>query len=155
MSDTANWLVHDHRKYDAALQACEFAAGAEDWKEAARIFYDLVEELKLHMRMEDEVLYPFFVKEHGDSQGEIAALSSEHDTIVRLLKDLAAVIKNRDFDHFEESLKPLYEALTEHNEHEEQVFSRLSGHALLARREEVERRLATLMPQDIKRVWDF
>lgn len=155
MSDTANWLVHDHRKFDAALQACEFAAGAEDWKEASRIFRDFVNDLKLHMRMEDEVLYPFFKEEVGDPQDEIAALSDEHDQIVRLLRDLAAVIVNKDYDHFEESLKPLYQALTEHNEHEELVFSRLSGHALLTRRNEILRRLEALEPQAGRRVWDF
>ncbi len=155
MSDTANWLVHDHRKYEAALQACEFAAGAEDWKEAAKILDDLVSDLKLHMRMEDEVLYPFFEKEGGDLRDEVVALSDEHDDIVRLLRDLVAVIKNRDFDHFEESLKPLYQAITAHNEHEELVFSRLSGHALLAQRDEVLRRLEALKPQAGRRVWDF
>lgn len=155
MSDTANWLVHDHRKYEAALQACEFAAGAEEWKEAAKLFYDFVDDLKLHMRMEDEVLYPFFKEEVGDPEGEIARLSEEHDDIVRLLHDLAAVIKQKDFDHFEESLKPLYRAMTEHNAHEEAVFSRMGGEALLTRRDEVLRRLEALEPQAGRRVWEF
>ncbi len=147
MSEMSNWLVHDHRKYEAALEACEFAAGAEEWKEAVRRFEDFVEDLKLHMRLEDEVLYPFLRETLGDPDRALARLGEEHAEIARLLQDLTTVIKNKDFDHFEESLRPLYQAMTEHHEHEEQVLSRLGeGHALLARREEVLRRLGTFAP---------
>jgi iron-sulfur cluster repair protein YtfE (RIC family) len=145
MSETSNWLIHDHRRYEMALEACEFAAGAEEWKEAVRRFEAFVEDLRLHMRLEDEVLYPFLREQLGDSEGELERLSEEHGEIARLLQDLATVIKNKDFDHFEESLRPLYQAMTEHHEHEEQVLSRLGeGHALLARRDEVVHRLEAL-----------
>ena len=38
MSDSSNWLIHDHRKYEEALKACEIAAGVEEWKEAVQRF---------------------------------------------------------------------------------------------------------------------
>ena len=56
MNKDANWLVHDHRKYDEALKDCEFAAGVEDWKTAIKLFNIFVEDLKLHMMM--ECIYP-------------------------------------------------------------------------------------------------
>ncbi len=37
MSDNTNWMVHDHRKYETALDECELAAGAGAWKEAVRV----------------------------------------------------------------------------------------------------------------------
>lgn len=155
MSDTTNWLVHDHRKYEAALKACEIAAGAEDWKDAARLFREFVDDLKLHMRMEDEVLYPFFKEEVGDPDDEIGRLSDEHDDIVRLLYDLDAVIRQKDFDHFEESLQPLYRAMVEHNAHEEAVFGRLGEGSLLTRRDEILRRLEALEQKAARRIWPF
>ena len=130
MSDS-NWLIHDHRKYQAALEACDIAAGVREWKEAVQLFNAFVDELNLHMWMEDEVLYPFFKEEAGDP---------------------AIVIKHKDYDHFEECLKPLYQALVEHNSHEEAVFSRMSGHALLNRRDEILRRLEALHPGTHRRV---
>ena len=151
MSDS-NWLIHDHRKYQAALEACDIAAGVREWKEAVQGFNAFVDELKLHMRMEDEVLYPFFKEEAGDPDDEIGDLRYEHEKLAGLLYSLAIVIKHKDYDHFEECLKPLYQTLVEHNAHEEAVFSRISGHALLNRRDEILRRLESLHPGTHRRV---
>ena len=104
MNETNNWLVHDHRKYDALLTECEMAAEMADWKDAVSLFNQFVRELKLHMQMEDEVLYPFFEEEVSDPEGEIALLLEEHEDLVRLLCDLVCVIKTKNIDHFMESL---------------------------------------------------
>jgi len=155
MSDSSNWLIHDHRNYEAALKACEIAAGVEEWKEAVQRFDDFVADIKMHMRMEDEVLYPFFKEEVGDPNDEIGELTDEHDRVAQLLRDLAIVIKNKNYDHFEECLEPLYKTLTEHNAHEEAVFRRMSDHALLTRRDEILRRLEALHEAPRRRKWDF
>jgi len=155
MSDSSNWLIHDHRNYEAALKACEIAAGVEEWKEAVQRFDDFVADIKMHMRMEDEVLYPFFKEEVGDPNDEIGELIDEHEKLAQLLRDLAVVIKNKNYDHFEECLEPLYKTLMEHNAHEEAVFSRMSDHALLTRREEILRRLEALHEAPRRRKWDF
>jgi len=154
MPETSNWLVHDHRKFEAALRDCELAAGAEDWKAAVALFQAFAEDLKLHMRMEDEVIYPFFRREVADPDDDLGELMYEHDTLVRLLNDLARVIRNRDFDHFEDSLTPLYQAMTEHNVHEESVLRRLGSDSLLSRRDEILRQLETIQP-GIGRAWEF
>jgi iron-sulfur cluster repair protein YtfE (RIC family) len=65
-STSSNWLVHDHDKYDAVLNECEIAADVGEWKKAKHLFQDFVSDLKLHMQMEDEVLYPLFIEENGD-----------------------------------------------------------------------------------------
>lgn len=154
MSETNNWLLHDHRKFEAALQDCELAAGAEDWKAAVALFHGFVDELKLHMRMEDEVIYPFFQREVEDPQDDLGELMYEHDTLARLLNDLARVIRNRDFDHFEESLRPLYRAMTEHNAHEEAVLGRMGSASLLQQRAQILRELESIDPK-ISRGWEF
>ncbi len=154
MPEKANWLVHDHRKYEAVLEDCESAAGAGDWKEAVRLFYDFVEDLKLHMRMEDEIVYPFFREEVDDPENELGELMDEHDDLARLLTDLATVIKNKNYDHFEESLIPLYKAMVEHNAHEEQLLSRMGSDSLLTRRDEILQRLEAMQP-GAARAWEF
>jgi hemerythrin superfamily protein len=155
MNDTSNWLIHDHRKYDIALDDCEIAAGAGDWKNATRLFYKFTDDLKLHMRMEDEVLYPLYKEEFGDPDGEILELCYEHDTIVRLLHDLADVLNTRNIDHFEESLEPLKKVMLEHNEHEEDVFQRMGTYSILTRRDEILERLQSIQNKEGMRVWDF
>jgi len=155
MNKISNWLIHDHRKYEEALEDCEIAAEEECWDEAVNLFKLFTEELKLHMLMEDEVLYPLLQKESGDPYGDLAELSDEHDNLVRLLRDMLYVIKTKDFDHFEKSLKPLHEAMTRHNHNEEKVFQSLGTEAVLLRRDEVMSRLDALNPQSQRRDWSF
>ena len=150
-----NWLVHDHHQYDAALDDCEMAADVGEWKKAKDLFQKFVADLKLHMQMEDEVLYPLFVEENGDPDGVIAHLSEEHDYLVHLVSDLAYIIKSNDFDHFLDCLEPLHKAMNQHNEHEEKVFLNMANQSILMRREEIVERLNAVHDKPGKRVWDF
>lgn len=150
-----NWLVHDHRKYDDALDECEMAADAGEWKNAKRLFTDFVTDLKLHMQMEDEVLYPLFTEENGDPDGAITLLSEEHDYLARLVHDLAYIIKANDFDHFLDSLEPLHKAMNQHNKHEEEVFMNVANQSILMRRDEIMERLRAVQNKQGGRSWDF
>jgi hemerythrin superfamily protein len=155
MNRDENWLIHDHRKHDEALEDCMSAADASDWKTAVELFNNFVEDLQLHMRMEDEVLYPLLRQESNDADDSLALLGYEHDDIVRLLRDLAQVIKLKNFDHFEESLEPLHKAMVEHNDHEEIVFMSLGTESVLLHREEIIAKLEAISPQPAQRDWSF
>ncbi|MBE9559296.1 MAG: hemerythrin domain-containing protein [Proteobacteria bacterium] len=150
-----NWLVHDHHQYDAALDDCEMAADVGEWKKAKDLFQKFVTDLKLHMQMEDEVLYPLFIEENGDPDGVIAHLSGEHDYLVHLVSDLAYIIKSNDFDHFLDCLEPLHKAMSQHNNHEEKVFLNMANQSILMRRDEIVERLNAVHDKPGKRVWDF
>ena len=148
-------MVHDHDKYDAALDECETAADVGEWKNAKRLFQDFVTDLKLHMQMEDEVLYPLFIEENGDPEGLITHLSEEHDYLARLVHDLSYIIKANDFDHFLDSLEPLHKAMNQHNEHEERVFLNMANQSILMRRDEIMERLHAVQNNQGSRSWDF
>ncbi|RRQ22795.1 hemerythrin domain-containing protein [Thiohalobacter thiocyanaticus] len=155
MNTTDNWLVHDHRKYEAALREVELAAGAGRWEEAERLFREFVEDFKLHMRIEDEVLYPMFRETVADAREDIDSLVEDHDDIVRMLHDLAYVLKHRESEHFEASLAPLYRMMLDHDAYEEEIFSRFGDSTLLARRDEAVARLNRMQPPDNRREWSF
>ena len=150
---TENWLVHDHRKYEAALREVEVAAGAGQWEEAERLFRDFVEDFKLHMRIEDEVLYPMFRETVAGSGEDIDSLAADHEDIAGMLHDLAYVLRQRDPEHFEGSLAPLYQMMLDHDAYEEDVFRRFGDQHLLARRDEAVARLERLQPPDNRREW--
>jgi hemerythrin superfamily protein len=144
MNNTTNWLIHDHHKYDSMLNECEMAAEMADWKDAIHLFNEFTTDIKLHMQLEDEVLYPIFQEKQTDTENEIAILQDEHENLVRLLRDLVDVIKTKNIDHFMESLLPLHKVMNEHNEHEEAVFQRLGNDSLLMRRDEIMERLSAV-----------
>lgn len=154
MNKPSNWLVHDHRKYDVMLEECEEAADVGEWKNAKHLFHDFVTDLKLHMQLEDEVLYPLFAEENDDPEDVITHLSDEHDYLVRLVNDLEYIIRANDFDHFLDSLEPLHRAMNRHNEHEEKVFLSMSNQSILMRRDEVIERLHAVQNKQGKRIWD-
>lgn len=139
-----DWLVHDHRRYDQALDRAEAAAEDGDWKEALNLFRELLEDLRHHMALEDEVVYPLLEKETGDPYGEIAGLREEHANLERLLESAVTVVRNRDIDQLLDSMRPLHRALADHSAWEEEVLRRLGGTALTCDRERVERALAEL-----------
>lgn len=153
MSNTSNWLVHDHHKYDTMLDECEMAADVGEWKNAKRLFKNFVVDLKLHMQMEDEVLYPLFLEEYGDANDVITHLSDEHDYLVHLIHDLLYIIKNNDFDHFLDSLEPLHTAMKQHNEHEEKVFLNMANQSILMQRDNILARLNTMHKKQSQRDW--
>ena len=153
-STSENWLVHDHHEYDAALDDCETAADVGEWDNAKRLFQKFVSDLKLHMQMEDEVLYPLFIEETGDPDGIITHLS-EHDYLVHLIRDLSYIIKNNDFDHFLDCLEPLHKAMKQHNEHEETVFLNMTNQSILMRRDEIIERLNAAHNKQSGRNWNL
>ncbi len=155
MKETSNWLAHDHSKYDSALAECEMAAEVGEWKNAACLFNEFVDDLKIHMRLEDEVLFPFYVKEVGDPEGNIIDLSEEHDEIVRLLQDLDYIVKTGNFEHFLDSLEPLHKAMTDHSKHEESIFLCMENDALLMHRDEVMAHLKAMQKKEGRRFWGF
>ena len=155
MNNTSNWLVHDHHLYDAILDRCEVAADVGEWKNAKDLFQNFVSDLKLHMQMEDEVLYPLFIVENGNPDGVITHLSEEHDYLVHLIHDLSYIIKNDDFDHFLDSLEPLHIAMKQHNKHEEKVFLNMANQSILLRRDEIIERLNAVQDNRSGRVWDY
>lgn len=150
-----NWLVHDHQRYDNLLEDCVEAAEVLDWKAATALFNEFVAELKQHMLMEDEVLYPMLRAESGDPCGDIDLLTYEHEDILQLLGDLTTVVRRKDFEHFEAALRPLHKVLIQHNDHEEMVFLALGTESLLMRREEIEAKLEALAPLPIRKKWMF
>jgi iron-sulfur cluster repair protein YtfE (RIC family) len=155
MADGTNWLHHDHRRYESVLDDCRVAAEQEDWKRVRRLFDELVSHLKLHMRMEERVVYPAYDEAQGADRAVTEAMRGEHDEVVRLLRDLSWILKTNDSEHFLESLQPLKEAMARHHHNEEQTFLPVAAHALLGRREEITRKLEAFGEEQGERSWDF
>jgi len=144
VSGDEDWLVHDHRRFDEALARAQEAAEYGAWDEALRLFTELLEALALHMRLEDEVVYPALERETGDPAGELAGLRDEHRQLESLMEGARAVARERDIDHLLESLVPLRRALHEHARYEEEALARLGGEALTRNREAVLAALSAL-----------
>jgi len=101
------------------------------------------------------VLYPAYETAPEAPQGPTTALREEHDQIVRLVQDMARIIKTRDSDHVLESLVHLEQQMIKHHEKEEDIFLPMASHILDARREEISQQLADFDVSKSVRKWDI
>lgn len=155
MNKNSNWLNHDHLEYETLLYDCQAAVEQEDWRSAQQLFEQLVSHVKVHMRIEEEILYPAYEEAMNVPQGPTHALREEHDEIVRLMRDLSYVLKTNDSDLFLESLLPLERVMLKHHEKEEEIFLPMASHLLLDRRDEIMRKLEEFDKEKGKRDWGF
>jgi len=155
MSSTNNWLIHEHSLYENLLSQCTEAVEIEDWKTVNLLFKKMVTHLKRHMALEEEVLYPAYEEATHAPQGPTGALREEHDQIVRLILDMARIIKTRDSDYVLECLTHLESQMIKHHEKEEDLFLPMASHILDAKREEISQQLAEFDLSKTSRKWDI
>jgi iron-sulfur cluster repair protein YtfE (RIC family) len=155
MNSNDNWLVHEHSLYENLLSRLQHAAEIEDWKEADLAFNSLVTHLKQHMALEEEVLYPAYESTPHAPQGPTVALREEHSTIVRLIQDMARVIKTRDSEHVLECLTHLEYQMIKHHEKEEDIFLPMASHILDTSREEILRKMEAFDGSKMPGKWDI
>jgi hemerythrin-like domain-containing protein len=154
MNSTDNWLVHEHSLYEDLLTAGHDAVENEDWEGVNLIFSQLVMHLKRHIALEEEVLYPAYESAPHAPQGPTTALREEHSTIIRLLQDMAPVIRTRDSEHLLECLAHLENQMIKHHEKEEDIFLPMASHILNSRRDELSSRLKQFEGSTPHREWD-
>ena len=155
MSSTDNWLEHEHSLYEELLSLCQGAAEIEDWVTVNQAFNNLVTSLKRHMALEEEVLYPAYESMPNAPQGPTMALREEHSNIVRLIQDMARVIKTRDSEHVLECLVHLENQMIKHHEKEEDIFLPMASHILNTSRDELLRKLNEFDGSKTQRKWDI
>lgn len=141
MEDGSTWLHHDHRRYEVALADLTSLTEVEDWGAVRAHFAALREDLELHVRMENGVLYQAYEELPDTPRAPTLSLRREHDEILALLRDVGRVLDTLDSERVLEALAVLERAVTRHHQNEEEIFLPMAGHALLAQREEVLRRL--------------
>ncbi len=155
MSESYDWLIHDHSEFESLLYEFTDAVEQEAWARANELFKQLIAGLKAHMAMEEEVLYPAYESNQNLPQEPVVALRDEHDNIVRLVRDLAQVIKNRDSEHTLQSVLPLEQALISHHEKEEDIFLPMAGRFLLPQKDDIVRQLQAFDVSAAQRKWDI
>ena len=154
MNSTDNWLVHEHSLYEDLLTECLDAVENEDWEGVSLIFSQLVMHLKRHIALAEEVLSPAYESAPDAPLGPRGALREEHSTIIRLLQDMAPVIRTRGSEHLLECLAHLENQMIKHHEKEEDIFLPMASHILNSSRDELLSRLKQFDGSTPQREWD-
>jgi hemerythrin-like domain-containing protein len=153
MNSTDNWLVHEHSLYEDLLSECHDTVENENWEGVNLIFNQLVMHMKRHIALEEEVLYPAYEAAPDAPQGPTTALREEHSSIIRLLQEMAPVIKARDTEHMLECLALLENQMIKHHEKEEDIFLPMASHILRSSHDELLAKLNQFDDSKSHRVW--
>jgi hypothetical protein len=145
-TDAITMLKTEHREVEALFEQFEETDSAPQKKKLAA---QICTELRVHMQIEDEILYPA-CRQAGLSEDKMDEADIEHDTARKLIDEVEAGAPGDD--HWDARVKVLSELIEHHVKEEEEhngIFSRAkkSDLDLDAIGEQLRARKAELMKQ--------
>ncbi len=130
MSDISEFMTAEHRECDRLFAEAEAAVAAGDWEEAASRFDAFADLTLLHLRREEEILFPEFEARTGITEGPTAVMRMEHDQMRILLDQMRQALADRDVDAFLGDAETFMILTQQHDMKEEQVLYPMSDQAL-------------------------
>jgi len=126
----SEYMLQNHRDCDELFVQVEATAGNGDWDAAARHFADFNELVERHLSMEEEVLFPAFEAETGNTEGPTVVMRMEHEQMRGLLTVLKACLDSQDQEQFLGLTETLMMLTQQHNMKEEQMLYPMADRAL-------------------------
>jgi hemerythrin-like domain-containing protein len=140
-NDNENWLLHDHKKYNAVVHELRDLVRDEAWRGAEDKFCQLSDDLEDHMAMEEQVIFPFYDLMIGTRNSSTGEMRREHDRIRGCLISLSRSLESQDTEEILYDADSLDRIMDAHHDHEEGAFLPHASQILLEKRSEVIDRL--------------
>lgn len=116
------YLAADHDRLDAILEdVCRELEGSRP-ETASERFAEFHRRLARHIRIEEELVFPFFDLRSGISGGPTAVMREEHRAIEQTLARMDSSLSAGDAGGFRAGVNELRQVLGDHNEREERVL---------------------------------
>ena len=121
MSDVTRILEQDHRKVEQLFEQIEKQQGSI----RAKLVDQLAADLRMHMRIEETIVYPFVVKQlNGDGKEMVEEAKTEHEGARKVLAEVERLSPNEP--GFDGAFEMLLAGISHHVEEEEtEVFPKL------------------------------
>jgi hemerythrin-like domain-containing protein len=128
--NVTNALQDHHKQCDSDFAIAEEAAQNGDWLTCAAAFAKLRDDMHLHFRIEEDVLFTAFEKKTGMTSGPTQVMRHEHNQIIELLKQLEAALQKKNGDEFGGVAETLLIMMQQHNMKEEKILYPMCDDAL-------------------------
>jgi hemerythrin superfamily protein len=125
-----SWLHHDHQQFESAIYCCRTACEAADGDGLRNQFDDFVTAYRLHVRAEEELLFPHYEQREGASPEPTESLRADHAQIFRLVGQITEQMERDEWANLCDELSRLYRVLARHHETEEKVFLPMASELL-------------------------
>jgi iron-sulfur cluster repair protein YtfE (RIC family) len=127
------YFTLDHRRCDHVWAEVEAAAEAGADEDISTVWQRFAGELRRHLRMEEEILFPAFEQATGmTGGGPTFVMRAEHDQMGGLLEQMDAAVVAGDDEELLDQGDTLLLLIQQHNQKEEQMLYPMSEEALAA-----------------------
>jgi hemerythrin-like domain-containing protein len=144
MTTIAEFMATDHRRCDRSFADAEALVARSDWTQGAELFQRFVDEMEHHFSMEEQVLFPAFEEQTGQTAGPTQVMRSEHTQMRQLLKDLSQALAGKDRDGYLGLSETLMIIMQQHNMKEEQMLYRMADQVFASSVEAVLERMGSV-----------
>lgn len=139
MDTICDYLSHDHQLCDTLFMQTQASIDRHDWAEGAAGFRRFDNVLRQHIRMEEKVLFPAFLRSMRQADIPISMLHVEHLRIQALLDRMSGALQRLDAVNFFLHAETMTMLLEQHHMKEEEMLYPLLDKILLDRRQAIIR----------------
>lgn len=138
----APWFTADHRTIDTQWADVESAVARGDIPSAAGAWTRFDANLRRHLSMEEEVLFPALEAAGMPHMGPIYVMLMEHDQMRSLLDQMAEFATSADWESLADHGDTLLMVIQQHNVKEEAIVYPMASRTLTGRWPELSEKLA-------------
>jgi iron-sulfur cluster repair protein YtfE (RIC family) len=130
MTSIFDFLTQDHRQCDDSYAAAEENVAAGRWDEATQNWTVFHTTLDTHLNREEDILFPAFETQTGNTQGPTSVMRMEHEQMRSLVSEMDEAIVAKDTESFLGLAETLMILIQQHNMKEEQMLYPMSDQVL-------------------------
>lgn len=123
-------LRADHCQFDLALASVEWRVHQKVFAGAINRLREFRASLENHLSAEEQVIFPRFLERSPTDASVIARLTTENQTMRRMLRDLSDAAEAKDSGRFQAAAADLRDVLATHSGLEEKVIERAIDYTL-------------------------
>jgi len=145
MSTITDTMSTDHRRCDDLFAGAEEFIAKGDWEQGGIGFKAFHQAMEHHFQMEEEVLFPAFEQQTGQTMGPTQMMKMEHTQMRQLFSDMSDAVEQQDKNSYLGLAETLMMIIQQHNMKEEQMLYQMADQVLAPQVESVLQEM-----QDIK-----
>ncbi len=118
----SQYMAPEHRECDTLFAQAESYVASNEWEQAGEAYLHFANDILLHFKKEEEILFPAFEKQTGGAQGPTQVMVFEHEQVRGLINKMAEAVENKDRDAYLSLAESMMILLQQHNMKEEQML---------------------------------
>lgn len=122
MGSIGDYLTRHHKECDEVFVRSEESASSGDWVAVERDCSRYLKEMKRHLAMEEDLLFPAFQEKSGIMGGPTEIMRMEHDQMRAIFEELGVAVRAKDAEQYLGLSETLLVLMQQHNMKEEGIL---------------------------------